>query len=53
MTQSTRRLSGNVMTAHLLIVLWCPAYGHLRIDKNLEEEKDLTRYFQQVLILRD
>ena len=34
-------------------VLWCPAYGHLRIDKNLEEDKDLTRYFQQVLLLRD
>ena len=34
-------------------ILWCPAYGHLRIDKNLEEDKDLTRYFQQVLLLRD
>ena len=31
----------------------CSSIGHLRIDKNLEEDKDLTRYFQQVLILRD
>ena len=34
-------------------ILWCPAYGHLRTDKNLEDDKDLTRYFQQVLQLRD
>ena len=34
-------------------ILWCPAYGHLRANKNLDEDKDLTRYFQQVLQLRD
>lgn len=34
-------------------ILWCPAYGHLRIDKNLQDDKDLTKYFQQVLQLRD
>ena len=34
-------------------ILWCPAYGHLRMDKNLQDDKDLTRYFQQVLQLRD
>ena len=34
-------------------ILWCPAYGHLREDKNLDSDKDLTRYFQQVLLLRD
>ena len=34
-------------------ILWCPAYGHLRQEKNLEDDKDLTRYFQQVLQLRD
>ena len=34
-------------------ILWCPAYGHLRQEKNLEDDKDLTRYFQQVLKLRD
>ena len=34
-------------------ILWCPAYGHLRLEKNLEDDRDLTRYFQQVLQLRD
>ena len=28
-------------------ILWCPAYGHLRLEKNLEDDRDLTRYFQQ------
>ena len=34
-------------------ILWCPAYGHLRENKNLDIDKDLTRYFKQVLLLRD
>ena len=34
-------------------ILWCPAYGHLRMNKDLQDDKHLTRYFQQVLQLRD
>ena len=34
-------------------ILWCPAYGHLREDKDLDDDRHLTRYFQQVLRLRD
>ena len=34
-------------------ILWCQAYAALRVDKNLDEDKDLTRYFQQVLRYRE
>ena len=34
-------------------ILWCPAYGHLRIEKDLDNDKDLTWYFQQVLKSRE
>ena len=34
-------------------ILWCPAYGHLRENKDLNDDRHLTRYFQQVLQLRD
>ena len=34
-------------------ILWCPAYSQFRIDKDLDEDKDLTRYFQQVLNFRE
>ena len=31
----------------------CPAYDHLRADKDLSEDQDLVHYVQQVLQLRD
>ena len=31
----------------------CPAYQHLRAGKNLDNDQDLVRYFQQVIKLRD
>ena len=34
-------------------ILWCPAYSLFRHEKNLEDDKDLTRYFLQVLRFRD
>ena len=34
-------------------ILWCPSYSHLRVGKNLDEDKHLTRYFQQVLVSRE
>ena len=34
-------------------ILWCPAYSLLRHEKNLEDDRDLTRYFLQVLRFRD
>lgn len=34
-------------------ILWCPAYQEFRVNKDLDSDKDLTRYFQQVLIYRD
>ena len=34
-------------------ILWCPAYSKLRQEKNLEDDRDLTKYFQEVLRFRD
>ena len=34
-------------------ILWCPAYQEFMVNKDLDSDKDLTRYFQQVLIYRD
>ena len=34
-------------------ILWCPAYSAFRIDKDLDSDRDLTKYFQQVLRFRD
>ena len=34
-------------------ILWCPAYSDFRKDMDLENDKDLTKYFQQVLKFRD
>ena len=34
-------------------ILWCPAYSSFRKDKNLDDDRDLTRYFKQVLQFRD
>ena len=34
-------------------ILWCPAYSLFRLEKDLDSDKDLTRYFQQVLQFRD
>ena len=31
---------------HIMI---CPGYADMRIDKNLEDDKDLVRYFSQVI----
>ena len=31
---------------HIMI---CPLYADLRMDKNLEEDKDLVKYFSQVI----
>ena len=31
----------------------CPAYQHLREDKDLDNDNDLVRYFQQVIKLRE
>ena len=30
-------------------ILWCPAYSLFRKDKNLDGDRDFTRYFKQVL----
>ena len=34
-------------------ILWCPAYSLFRNEKNLEDDRDLTKYFLQVLRFRD
>ena len=34
-------------------ILWCPAYRKLREGKSLDNDKDLTNYFQQVLKIRE
>ena len=34
-------------------ILWCPAYKKLREGKSLENDKDLTNYFQKVLKIRE
>ena len=33
-------------------MLWCQAYKELRIDKDLQSDKDLTKYIQEVLEIR-
>ena len=34
-------------------LLWCPAYENLREGKSLNSDKDLVKYIQEVLIIRD
>ena len=31
----------------------CPAYQHLRENKDLDNDQDLVRYFQQVIQMRE
>ena len=31
----------------------CPAYQHLRMDKNLDNDMDLVKFFQEVIKLRE
>ena len=33
-------------------VLWCPSYSELRINRNLDDDKDLARYLHDVMIIR-
>ena len=35
------------------IILTCPAYEELRVNKNLENDKDLVQFFKEVLDIRD
>ena len=34
-------------------VRYCPAYEHLRMNKNLDDDKDLVNYFQKVIAMRE
>ena len=34
-------------------VLWCPSYSILREEKDISNDKDLTDYLKQVLIIRE
>ena len=34
-------------------IVRCPAYQHLRIDKNLSNDKDLVSYFRKVIQIRE
>ena len=34
-------------------ILWCEGYTELRKNKDLDDDYDLTRYFQQVMQLRE
>ena len=31
----------------------CPAYEHLRAGKNLDNDQDMVKYFQQVIAMRE
>ena len=33
-------------------MLWCEAYKELRTDKDLQSDRDLTKYIQEVLEIR-
>ena len=33
-------------------VLWCPSYSELRLNRNLDEDKDLARYLHEVMLIR-
>ena len=35
------------------IILTCPAYEDLRVNKDLENDNDLVKFFQEVLEMRD
>ena len=34
-------------------IIWCPAYAGLREGKDLKCDKDLVKYFQQVMKIRE
>ena len=34
-------------------ILWCPAYTSLRVDKSLDNDEDLIKYFTQVMKIRE
>ena len=34
-------------------LLWCPRFAHLRIDKNLDTNSDLVKYYRQIINLRE
>ena len=34
-------------------ILRCPTYQHLRIEKNLNDDKDLVNYFRKVIDIRE
>ena len=35
------------------IISTCPAYKHLRVNKNFENDKDLVKFFQEVITMRE
>ena len=34
-------------------VRFCPAYEHLRLNKDFDDDKDLVTYYQQVIAMRE
>ena len=35
------------------ILMTCPGYQHLRVNKNFDNDHDLVKFFQQVIDLRE
>jgi hypothetical protein len=33
-------------------ILWCPSYRELRIDKNMDNDRDMARYLHDVIEIR-
>ena len=34
-------------------ILWCPAYQKLREGMSLENDRDIVKYFQRVMLIRE
>ena len=42
----------NILECNTFIVR-CPTYQHLRVEKNLSDDKDLVNYFRKVIDIRE
>ena len=38
--------------ASINYVLWCPSHSELRMNRNLDDDKDITRHLHNVMIIR-
>ena len=49
--QKPNRCAGTEVTQDHIVR--CPTYKHLRVEKNLSDDKDLVNYFRKVIDIRE